>query len=419
MTSANLQNSILNLGQEKGKVPSDAESIKEEVKNVSVDHTEKIEELSGKLQFNSMDDKLMHSVLENDQEAIEDGKLISDSINQGIGSFTPNMMFEQMVQNYKQAKQIFGESFIRKITGIDPGNIERNIKVPEFQRMLKEKIKEKVEELKDKNLINEDGVIQEKGIELASLILYTEELDHIVAKGIIGEKIHKKNYIYGEKGSVHNYKKGNRYKDLAIKNSIKQAIRRKHENLEVEDLKVHERESKGQIEIMYAMDASGSMKGRKIEVSKKAGIALAYKAISESDRVGLIVFGTEVKEVIPPTDDFTRLLKAITSITASKETNFIETIEKAIELFSVGDITKHLLILTDAMPTVGTEDELLESVSKARCAGITVSIVGINITEKAKELAERIVRLGEGRLYVVKDLEELDKIILEDYYSVY
>ena len=40
-------------------------------------------------------------------------------------------------------------------------------------------------------------------------------------------------------------------------------------------------------------------------------------------------------------------------------------------------------------------------------------------SKTAKKLAEKIVQLGEGRLYIVKNLEELDKIILEDYYSVY
>jgi len=48
---------------------------------------EEIEELTGKLSFQKVENKLMHSVLENDKETIEKGKLISDSINQGLDSY--------------------------------------------------------------------------------------------------------------------------------------------------------------------------------------------------------------------------------------------------------------------------------------------------------------------------------------------
>ena len=54
---------------------------------------EEIEELSGKLSFQQVEKKLMHSVLENDKETIEQGKLIRDSINQGLNSFMPDLLY--------------------------------------------------------------------------------------------------------------------------------------------------------------------------------------------------------------------------------------------------------------------------------------------------------------------------------------
>ena len=41
-----------------------------------------------------------------------------------------------------------------------------------------------------------------------------------------------------------------------------------------------------------------------------------------------------------------------------------------------------------------------------------------NLNEKGKKFAEKIVELGQGNLYVVKDLENIDAIVLEDYYSI-
>ena len=82
--------------------------------------------------------------------------------------------------------------------------------------------------------------------------------------------------------------------------------------------------------------------------------------------------------------------------------------------------TKHLILLTDALPTKGLipENETLKSVGNARSENITISLIGINLDHKGVELAKKIVEIGQGRLYTVKDVEEIDKIILEDYQSV-
>jgi len=385
---------------------------------LKVEELSKAEELYGKLSFQQLEDKFMHSVLENDKKVIDSGKLISDAINQGMSSFSPDLMFEQLVKNYTMAKKIYGETIIRLVSGYEPDYIKKNIGIPEFQRELKEKIHEKINKLKDEGFIEKDNSFSEKGIELASLVLYFEELDKIVPKGVSGEKISKRTFIYGEKENSRLFKKGDRYRDIAMKKSVKLAIRRGHRDFDNKDLQVYEKQSKGQTYIIYALDASGSMKGKKIEACKKAGIALAYKAINEKDKVGVIVFGSEVKEFIEPTLDFTRLLKEITRIRASKETDIVSTLHKSIELFPSDSVTKHLILITDALPTKGDEPEksTLEEASIARSKGITISLVGINLDEKGKKLAEKIVELGEGRLYIVRNLENVDQIVLEDYY---
>ncbi len=201
---------------------------------------------------------------------------------------------------------------------------------------------------------------------------------------------------------------------------MKRAINRGHKELFVEDLSSRRRESKGTISVIYAIDASASMKGKKIETCKKAGVALAYKAISEKDKVGLVVFGTDVKDAVAPTDDFGMLLQKITRVMASRQTDFARMIRKATELFEPDSTTKHLIILTDALPTVGKEPEkeTLEAVSAARAAGITISLIGIQLDKKGIALAEQMALLGEGRFSVVQDLEELDRLVLQDYYAL-
>ena len=126
---------------------TDLEAV-EEQSDVDFAQLTKAEEVQGKLEFNAVDEKLMHSVLENDKQKIDEGKLIEDALNQGMGAFTPDMMFEQLVKNYKMAKKMFGESLIRRVSGYSPEYLEKNKGIPEFQRELKKRIQAKTDQLK-------------------------------------------------------------------------------------------------------------------------------------------------------------------------------------------------------------------------------------------------------------------------------
>ena len=386
-------------------------------KNVEIKKFSEIEELSGKLKISDEAKKLMRSVMENDENVIDDGKLIKESYNQGISSFTPSLVFEKLVKNFSLAKQLYGETMIRLLTGYDPSYLEKNISVPEFQKLVKKAIEEKIEQLKKQKLLDKDERITEKASELASVIILAEEIEKIVPKGYLGKWVTKKPDIYGEKEDYKSYKKGVRYRDIAVKRSVKTAIRRGHTEILENDLRAFERMRRGKITVIYAVDSSGSMRGKKIDSAKKAGLALAYKAIDEGDKVGLVIFGDEIRQAISPTNDFTLLLKELTQVSASRETNITLAISKASEMFLDEDSTKHLIIITDALPTTGKhpEKETIDAAAEAKAKGITISIVGINLDRQGERLGIEIARIGEGKLYKARNLEDIDKIVLEDY----
>lgn len=386
----------------------------------AVEDTENAEEAPGKLASQFAEDKLMHSVLAADKTTIEQGKLIEEAFNRSIGTFVPDMILANLVKNFSIARQLYGDTMLRLLTGYDPNYLQKNLGIPEFKKELKRALTERIEQLRQQELIDDAGEIQDKGVELASLILYTEELDHIVPKGLLGQQASKKRSSYGEPGATHAFKKGERYKDIALRQSVKRAILRGRDTLHPQDLTVYERQAKGTISIVYALDASASMKGAKLETCKKAGVALAFKAISEKDRVGLMVFGTDVKDAIPPTDDFGYLLQRMTRIMASRQTDFAKMLQKSIELFPKDAATKHLIILTDALPTVGVDPEkaTLAAVGAARAQGITISLIGIQLDKKGTALAEHMARLGEGRFTIAHDLENIDRLVLQDYYTL-
>jgi Mg-chelatase subunit ChlD len=374
------------------------------------------EELNDDSESSQQQDKLMRSVIEEDS-MIKDGHLIDEATNQSLGAFIPEMIFSKISQNFNQAKELYGEKMITEVTGFASEYVEKNAKIPEFQTEIKKNITERIKRLKKNKLIDEDGIITDQGFKMSSLLMYTEELDKMQAQGLLGEKQTKEKSHYGGRNESDNYKKGDRFVDIDIRKTIKNTIKRGHDQIHSEDLKIFEREAKGNVEIIYAIDASGSMKGRKIEVSKRAGVALAYKAIENQDKVGLMVFGADVTAKIEPCVNFMEIVDKLSRITASKETNFNSAIEESFQLFSNRDVTKHLIFLTDGVPTSGEEPEkeALEAIAHANAAGITCSMIGIKLDGQAEEFLRKATELGGGKFYNVKDLNKLDAIVLEDY----
>ncbi|HII30356.1 hypothetical protein COT48_01340 [Candidatus Woesearchaeota archaeon CG08_land_8_20_14_0_20_47_9] len=380
--------------------------------NVTVRKLSEAYEIQGKLSKNK---GLMHTVYENDRSLIDDGKVIADSFNYNAMSFNPDLLFEGMTKNYAVTRRLVGETIIRLLSDYDPEYIGRNISIPEFRRELYKNIKRNTLRLASEGLIKKGGEATERGVDMASVALCFQELEKIAPDGF-GEWVNKERRAYGIRNGSEQFRK-QRYRDIDIKRSINLAVRRGHKGIERPDLVGIKRAAKGDCSVVYALDASGSMTGEKLAQCKKAGVALAYTAIQRRDKVGILVFGPGIKAELAPTDDFYSILREIVRIRASRETDIAKTVRRAISIFPRGGYTKHLLIITDAMPTAGDKPEhsTLKAVSAARDAGVTISVVGIGLNEEGRKLAERITELGSGRIYVAKGIAELDTLVLEDY----
>lgn len=359
----------------------------------------------------------MNTVLDADAPQDPDGVALAEAFNQSFSSFTPDMMFEQMVSDYKTARRIIGDSIIRVLSGYDPDYIEKNINIPEFQREVQRKMRDKTAEMNKRGIIDKLGRPTQQGVELAALTLAMEELDELIPRGTFGRKRHEKDKLYGSREESKKFSTDDRFRDINIKRSLKTALRRGHTKIMFDDLKAFEKESRGKINIIYAIDASGSMKGEKIKMAKKAGVALAYHAIEQRDKVGLIVFGDTVLNRVEPTLDFNQILKSLTVVRPAKETDIANTITTAIEMFSERNCTNHLILITDGLHTIGSDKDVLEQVMVAVGQDISVSVIGISLDDKGRELAEKIVEISKGKLYSVSATAGIDRIILEDYYS--
>lgn len=359
----------------------------------------------------------MHTVLPSDSGKIDQGLLVEEAQNRGIGIFSPDLFFDHLVSNYRIAEQLYGEKLLKLVTGYTGNYLERNIKIPEFQKMLKEKLHENIKELNEKGIIDATGQVTQKGLEMAALAVAIEELD--TPSSIAGQTstTGKTKDEYGERDELHQYKTGDKYRNLNVRKTITSLIKHGRTNIQKEDLMMNTRIHKGTVNIVYALDASASMKGNKLQACRRAGISLAYKAIKKKDKVGLVVFGEKIKEAVEPTKDFGLLVEKMMLMTASRQTDFVLMIEKATQMLAHQKGQKHVIIISDAIPTAGEQpkEKTQKIIAEAHAKKISFSLVGIKLDNEGMQFAKKIVEIGGGRLYSVGDAGEIKNIVLQEY----
>jgi len=185
-------------------------------------------------------------------------------------------------------------------------------------------------------------------------------------------------------------------------------------------LQSFDREARQQVNIVYAVDTSGSMKGEKLRLAKRAGVALAHKAIRDQNKVGLVVFESDVAQEIPLTKDFFTFVQPLALSSPGKETDIALAIVAGTKLLHGAKGIKHIVLLTDGLHTTSNDPEkvVLEQVALASSQDISISVVGINLDDLGRSLAQSIVDVSKGKLHTVLDAKEIGGVIIADYRSL-
>ncbi len=349
-----------------------------------------------------------------DLKGLKELTIIEEAIDKGLTSLNPELMFNNLATNFQNAKRLYGPTLLRLVTGYNPEFIERNIKVPEFKKQLKKNIEETVRNLESLGLIDKEFSITEKAFEEVATLLLAD-LDFLSFKGF-GEVSSKYESVYGDASLERLTRFKKRFKDLDVRATIRKVLKHGRTEITKKDLVFKKRYQRGGLNIVYCVDASGSMLGDKINAAKRAGLTLAFKAIMDKNFVSIIGFSSDVVVQTPLTNDFKLILETILKLKPRGKTSIATAIEKSVELLSNKKTGKHIIIITDAMPTSGEKpaDQTLTAVSKAYDEGITVSVVGIELAPEAVSLAEKIVSIGSGRFLVAK-ANNLNELVIADY----
>ena len=360
-------------------------------------------------------------------DKFEKGKFVNEAMSNNVSNFIPDILAKNITKNYKNANKIYGDKLLRYITGYSSEYLERNIKIPEFQKEIAKKINDKVDELKKEKILDKEFKITRYGKELSvatNLFLQLKRIDEFLRFDINGkyEHLYKTDLHGGEKEDIRNYKKGDSYKDIALKSCVKNAIRRNHKSLEVIDLKTFDKKTKANATMILAIDSSSSMKGNKLDAARKAGISLAYKTIMDNNKLGLIDFSDKVNNFIITTN-FEESANFIYGINANAQTDLSSTIIHSINMFPHDSDIKHLIILNDIQATktgldeTTPEDAALNATAIAKANNISISLIIIqqDHNEEIMKFASKIIEISEGKIYKIQNLENLDSLIIQDY----
>jgi Ca-activated chloride channel family protein len=172
--------------------------------------------------------------------------------------------------------------------------------------------------------------------------------------------------------------------------------------------------------VILVADTSGSMEGGKMESARQALIAFVSQIRGERDRVGLVEFGSGVKDYLPlaTMDDANRnrLLDTITLMEASGGTALIDaTYAAAAEMLAEGDAgaINAIVVMTD-----GQENESQRGLAEIQAllaeAEMPPIIFTVGFGEDADENVLRVLaEIGGGQFRRADetDIAELYQII--------
>ncbi len=201
-------------------------------------------------------------------------------------------------------------------------------------------------------------------------LLYLAE--HMLHKDLSKLSISQKKESAREKSYVRKYQKGDTYRNVSQRHTLRQLIRRCKPVTEitVHDLKSFEKMPFSDKDIAVCIDVSESMaRDGKLRFAKIAAAAIAQAAGKQGDRTGLVVFSNAAAVIHSLTKDQHRIADALVRIKAGKLTNIGDGIKKCREILLRDNFsnTKYIIVISDGIPNLSSADEYYQNSYSSDC----------------------------------------------------
>jgi Ca-activated chloride channel family protein len=149
-------------------------------------------------------------------------------------------------------------------------------------------------------------------------------------------------------------------------------------------------------------------------------LGLLLDQLKPSDRVGLVVYGTEARKILDPTSDKEGIREAIGRLFPDGSTNAEDGIRMGYEMaarFRRREAINRVILCSDGVANVGRTgpDSILQVIEReAKENDIELTTVGFGMGNYNDVLMEQLANKGDGRYAYVDTLEEARKIFVEE-----
>jgi Ca-activated chloride channel family protein len=173
--------------------------------------------------------------------------------------------------------------------------------------------------------------------------------------------------------------------------------------------------------LIFVLDSSGSMSGKKIRQAKEA-VRFIINHLDERDRFSLIDFDDGVSMFSPrllpvSSENVERALRFVDEVEDSGGTNINDALLQALKMIEPGERPNYILFLTDGLPTVGITGtaEILKNISKGNEFNSRIFVFGVGYDVNT-ELLDRMSLENRGTSVYVDENEDLE-IAISNYYE--
>jgi Mg-chelatase subunit ChlD len=222
-------------------------------------------------------------------------------------------------------------------------------------------------------------------------------------------------------GSRH-FRFGDRYRDISLKDTMREVIRNRREGIEREDIMVVTRDVRTKMNIVLLIDLSGTMRQlQKLWYAKQSAIVLTLATSRYGDNVGIVSFSNLADIVVDLSNNPYKVTRKVLDLELHENafTNIGFGISKACILLAhhpKGKAKQHIILISDGdatAPHPSPPKYALRQAAAAARQGISISSVCIAQQTSNPELMRRIAKIGKGRTYCV-GAEELTPTLLEE-----